>query len=248
MSTTTAPIGARAQGGPPLWGPATAYTALMLAGVLLSAAMPRTTDSGQAILAYQSGHLTALRVAAFLQFGSAMPLAIWAATSYRRLRMLGVTAPGSAIGLAGGLLAAAMLALSGLVGWSAAQTADVADPAQAKLLAQAAFATGGVGFTTPFALLLAGIAVPGLILRLLPRPLAWSGLVIGAVGVLSSATILTQALDPTLPITRFGGALWLIAVGILLPRTRRRQPRGATVRTSPDQERSTVTRGPAMAG
>jgi hypothetical protein len=224
-AATSAPIGARAQGGPPLWVLALAYTALMLVGVALSAGVPLPSDSAETVLAYQRGNADTLRLAAFFQFGSAMPLAIWAATAYRRLRMLGVTAPGTAIGFAGGLLAAGSLALGGLIGWTRAETADVADPALAKLLAQLAFAAGGVGYAVPFALLVAGVAVPGLILRLLPRALGWAGMVVAVIGVLGTGAILTPALDLALPVTRFGGALWLIAVGFLLPRTRqRRQP------------------------
>jgi hypothetical protein len=68
-----------------------------------------------------------------LVFGAAVPLAIWAATIYRRLRTLGVTAPGAVIGLAGGILAAASLALSGLVTWVAADTAHIAVAASALL-------------------------------------------------------------------------------------------------------------------
>jgi len=225
-AATSAPIGARAQGGPPLWVLALAYTALMLVGVALSAGVPLPSASAESVLAYQRGNAGTLQLAAFFQFGSAMPLAIWAATVYRRLRMLGVTAPGTAIGFAGGLLAAGSLALGGLIGWTRAQTADVADPALAKLLAQLAFAVGGVGYAVPFALLVAGVAVPGLILRLLPRALGWAGMVVAVIGVLGAGAILTPALDLALPVTRFGGALWLIVVGFLLPRTRqRRQPR-----------------------
>ena len=38
------------------------------------------------------------------------------------------------------------------------------------------FITGSVGFVLGIGLLVAGIAVPALILRLLPRWLAWTGL------------------------------------------------------------------------
>ncbi|HEY3262541.1 MAG TPA: DUF4386 domain-containing protein [Pseudonocardiaceae bacterium] len=234
MTTTThgavtAPIGARAQGGPPLWALGVAYTALMIAGVATMAAMPQPTAPAADLLAYQQSHIGTQRLGAFLLFGSAMPLAIYGATAYRRLRQLGVTAPGTAIGLAGGLLAAGSLALSGLIAWTRAGTADTADPAVAKLLAQLLFATGGVGFAVPFALLVAGIAVPTLILRLLPRALAWSGLVIAGIGVLASVTLLTAALDPALPVTRFAGAAWLIAAGVLLPRSRARRNLAATL-------------------
>src|SRR5262249_14862737 len=93
-------------------------------------------------------------------------------------------------------------------------------PALAKVLMDLSFATGAAGFVVPFALLLAGVAVPSLILRLTPRPLAWTGLVIAAVGVVSTFTLVTPALDVTLPITRFGGLAWIIAASLLLPTNR----------------------------
>ena len=72
----------------------------------------------------------------------------------------------------------------------------------------------------PLSLLLAGVAVPSLIRRLMARPLAWTGLAIAGVGALSTFALLTPALDFTLPVGRFGGLLWLIAASIALPRTR----------------------------
>jgi hypothetical protein len=149
------------------------------------------------------------------------PSAIWAATAYRRLLTLGVTAPGAVIALAGGMLAAASLGLSGLITWTSSQPGAAADPAAARVLANLSFATGAAGFVVPLALLLAGVAVPSLLLDLVPRPLAWAGLVIAAIGVLSTFALLTPALDGTLPVGRFGGLLWLIAASIALPRTRR---------------------------
>ena len=46
----------------------------------------------------------------------------------------------------------------------------------------------------------AGVGVPALILRLVPRPLAWAGLAVAAFSVLSTFTLLTSGFDFTLPI------------------------------------------------
>jgi hypothetical protein len=174
------------------------------------------------VLAYGQGHQTVLEVAGCLGFAASAPLAIWTATAYRRLRALGVTAPGAVIGLAGGPLASASLAMTGQIGWTGAQLDGPGDAGVAHALAYLAFATGSAGFVVPLSLLLAGIAVPCLILGFGPRPLAWVGLVIAALGALSTFTLLTPALDVTLPIGRFGGMLWLIAVSVTLPLTRHR--------------------------
>lgn len=233
------------QGGPPLWVLAVVYGVLMLIAVGISAGSPQPGADDQAVLAYQRGHAGALQVAAFLWFGSSIPLAIWAATAYRRLRMLGVTAPGTAIGFAGGLLAANSVAMVGLVTWVRSQLGDLSDPGVARLLGDLGFALGAAGYAAPFALLLAGVAVPALILRLLPRWLAWTGLTIAVIGMVATLTLLTPALDLTLPVLRFGGLLWLIVASLLLPRTRPRRfpPKPLTASTNgvpgqgTDQER-----------
>jgi len=122
--------------------------------------------------------------------------------------------------LVGGVLASASLALGGLIGWASAETAPLGDPVVAKLLSELGFATGAVGYVVPFALMMAGVAVPALLKALLPRPLAITGLVIAAIGMISTATLLTLVLAPTVPVVRFGGLIWLVAASALLTRTR----------------------------
>jgi len=218
MSTPTT---RRPQGGPPLPAPALAYGVLMIASVVLSATTPQPSAPAASVLAYDQAHHTALTAAGFLAFGASVPLAIWAATVYRRLRTLGVTAPGAVIGLSGGILAATGLALTGLLSWTRGQLASADGTAGvAKALADLGFATGSAGFVVPLALLVAGVAVPSLILGFGPKALAWAGLVIAAVGMLATFTLLTPALDATLPIGRFGSLLWLVAVSVTLPHTR----------------------------
>jgi hypothetical protein len=172
------------------------------------------------VVAYDLGHQGLLNLLALVVFGASIPLAIWSATVYRRLRRLGVTAPGAVIGLTGGVLASASLALSGLVTWTAAQTADPAVPALSRALTSLAFATGAAGFVVPLALLIAGIAVPALFLGLLPRWVSIVGLVIAAAAVLATFTLLTPALNPLIPVGRFGGLIWLVLVSVLLPQNR----------------------------
>ena len=210
------------QGGPPLLAPALAYGALLIAAVAVWIGAPQAGASAASTLSYAQAHTGQMHAEAVLVFGAAVPLAIWTATVYRRLRTLGVTAPGAVIGLAGGFLAAASLAMSGLVTWVAADTAHIVSPALAKVLSDLSFAAGAAGFVVPFALLIAGVAVPSLILRLTPRPLAWFGLVVAAIGMVSTLTLLTSALDFTLPIGRFGGLIFIVAASVLLPASRHR--------------------------
>lgn len=216
-----------AQAGPPLLAPALAYAVLTAVGGALGAGGPRPTTSAADLAAYYAQHTATATVQGATVFAAAIPLAVFAAVVYRRLRQLGVTAPGAAIGLAGGLLAAGTLSISGLVIWTAAASADLGEPAVLRALTTLSFAFGGPGFVPFFALLLAGVAVPSLVLGLLPRWLAWTGLVLAGLSMLSLFSLLTPVLYVLLPVGRFGGLLWLVAAAALLPltRPRRTEPR-----------------------
>lgn len=208
----------RPQPGPPLIAPGLAFTALTIAAVIAGAQAPLPTDSAESILAYAQQHAGTMRWAAFLSLGAAVPLAIWTATVYRRLRALGVTAPGAAIALAGGLIAATMSALAGLTIWVASR-ATFAPMAAA--LRDLSFATGGPGFVAFFGLLVAGVSVPMLLLNL-NRAVALFGLVIALAAEVSTLVLVNMGLSFALPIGRFGGLIWLIAVSLMLPATRPR--------------------------
>lgn len=162
----------------------------------------------------------AARLSGMLLFGSAVPLGIFAATVYARQLRLGVRVPGPAIGYFGGIAAAVFLMVSGLVTWVLGQPSVSANLAVTQALALLGFAAGGVGFVVGLGLLVAGLAVPALILRFVPRWLAWTGLVIAALAELSFLSLAVEPLQVLLPIGRFGGMLWLVAVDFLLPATR----------------------------
>ena len=222
MTTSSTAPAARRQGGPPLLVPVLAYGVLMVTAVILSVKSPQPSASAASVLTYDRAHHDALQVAGCLGFAASIPLAVWSATVYRRLRTgLGVVAPGAVIGLVGGLLAAVSLGFSGLINWTSSQIPTSGDPTVARALADLSFATGSAGFVAPLGLLIAGIAVPSLILRLLPRPLAVAGLAVAAVSVISTFALLTSALDFTFPIGRFLGLAWLIAASVILPANRR---------------------------
>jgi hypothetical protein len=208
----------RPQSGPPLIGTGLAFAALTIAGVALGASGPRPGDSADAVLAYVRDHATMLRWGAFLALGAAVPLAIWSATVYRRLRALGITAPGSAIALTGGVVSATMGALSGLFTWAESRATD---PAVAATLRDLVFMTGGPGFVAFFGLLIAGVSVPMMVLNW-SRPVAIAALVVALAAEISTLVLVTMSLTVTLPIGRFGGLIWLIAASLLLPATRPR--------------------------
>lgn len=213
------------QGGPPLGVLGVVFTALFLAGIAVSTIMAGTTfpsPFGDGAPAYFLANQDAVMVTGFLQFAASVPLAIYAATASARLRNLGVRAPGAVIALTGGTLASAMLAISALVSWTLSRPEVAAETGVVHALHFLAFATGGVGHVVFLGLLVAGVAVPGWLAGLLPRPFALGGLVIAVVAELTTLVIPLTGLAVLLPVARFCGLAWLVAAGFLLPRTRPR--------------------------
>ncbi|MEU5849192.1 DUF4386 domain-containing protein [Saccharopolyspora shandongensis] len=210
----------RPQAGPPLLAPVLALAVLTIAYVVVNRSTPHPGASGLEVLNYAQDHAGSIKLGAFLLFASAVPLALTAAVLYRRLRALGITAPGSAITLVGGVLAANALAFSAMFGWSGGRLSADAGPALARALADLSFLAGGPAYSVMFALLIAGVSVPSLLAGLLPRAVSWAGLVLAAAGALSTLALVVDGFAYLLPVVRFGGLLWLVIAAVLLPRTR----------------------------
>jgi hypothetical protein len=163
----------------------------------------------------------ALQVAAFFFFASSVPLGIYTATVVSRLRFLGVRAAGTYIALFGGFTTSMMIALSGLMTWTLSVPEVSVSIPVTKLVHFLSFLFGGVGFAVPFGLLVAGVSITSLFRRLLPRWLVWFGILVAAAGELSTLSLVSYAANFAIPIARFGGFIWLVAVAAKLPKTPR---------------------------
>ncbi len=223
-------------------GPHPGILAAVSLGLVLAALVVAAAGTGRAyvspfaaagdVAAFFHDHPTAVRWSAMLQLGSAVPMGICAATVYARQLRLGVRVPGPVIGLFGGVTAAILLMISASVTWVLSRPEVTSDTGLTRALAYLAFLTGGAGYVVGSGLFVAGLAVPALILRLLPRWLAWAGLLVAAVSELSFLSMAVEPLQVLLPIGRFGGLAWLIAAGFLLPRTRAAANRAAAGRAA----------------
>src|ERR1700752_2672985 len=180
------------QGGPPLVVLASISLVLLLGGlgigVVVGGVPP--TPFAATVKDFVEAHPGAAPGAAFGGFASSVPLAIYAATASARLRQLGVTAPGAMIALAGGILAAGALGLGGLSLWTLSRPEISADGALVRALYFLVFLVGGPGHIVALGLLVAGMAMPCLILGLLPRPLALVGLAIAALSELTTLVLI----------------------------------------------------------
>ena len=202
----------------------TLYLVLFMAGVIIAARMAGGTyvspfASEEAILEFFRLHADAIRVQAFAVFGSAVPLGIYAATVVSRLNYLGVRAAGSTIALFGGFGASFILAISGMVQWVLSRHSIGANAPATLSWQDFAFMTGGPGYASMLGLLIAGVSVPALFSRFLPRWLCLSGIAIGLAGQLSVLSLLFPWAVYFVPLTRFPGFTWLILCGLKLPRS-----------------------------
>ena len=184
---------------------------------------PNPGDSADVITAYFQGHSNDALVCAFLHFGSAIPLGLFTATVVSRLRFLGIRAAGAHIALFGGLMLAFDQALASLMLWVLAYPGVAQDAAVARALYYLVYAIGGVGYSVPLGLLMAGVSVSAGLTKLLPKWVAVLGLVLAVCGELSWFSLLSLKLLPLIPLTRFPGFIWLIATGFLLPKTVRQE-------------------------
>jgi hypothetical protein len=221
-----APVGGARHQGPNLGMLAIVYSALFIAGlipvtVLGGIRFPGPGESADTIVAFFQSRPSAVLVCAFLQFGAAIPLGIFTATVVSRLRFLGVRAAGPNIALFGGLMTAFNMAASALVLWVMAYPGIAQDASILRALYYLSFALGGPGFSVPLGLLIAGVSVTAMFARLLPKWLVVFGVVLAAIGELSCLDLITPMALPLIPLTRFPGFVWLIAVGFALPKTGR---------------------------
>jgi len=186
-------------------------------GVALGGVMPLPYGPAAAVQQYVRAEPVAIQVIAVAVFASSVPLAVYAATVGARLRQLGVAAPGATIAVVGGTLAAGALGLTGLLGWTLSRPEISADGALVRALYFLVFLVGGPGHIVALGVLVAGMAVPGLVLGLLPRPLAWAGLAIAGLSELATLVLVWPVLGPILPVARVSALAWLLTAGVRLP-------------------------------
>ena len=85
------------------------------------------------------------------------------------------------------------------------------------------FIAGGAAHTAALGLLVAGIAVPSLMLGYLPKGWAIAGVIIGVVCEVCTLSMVLSPLSILIPVGRFSAMLWVIVAGALLPRRQSRQ-------------------------
>lgn len=219
-----------------MWLPATAYTVLFLAGlypVTIFGGLPLFPgpwESADTIAAFFEARPTAARVCAFLQFGAAIPLGIFAASAASRLQFLGARVAGVSIALFGGIATAVLMMAASSALWVMAQPGVAEDRAVLHALYWLVQGFGGAGFSVPFGILVAGVTIPAAFMRLVPKWIVMLGIGVAICGGLSWLFLMVPGALPLVPLTRFPGFVWIIAMALTLP--------GSTARGSPRAETS----------
>ena len=215
--------------GPHPGGLAVVYTVLFLAGLYSvisftgGAHFPGPWEPGDVISSYFPAHRSAVLLCALLQFGAAVPLGLFTATVVSRLRFLGVRAAGVYIALFGGFATALDMMMSSHLLWVMTRPGVAQEGALVQGLYFLGYSLGGPGFSVPRGLMMAGVSITAGFKRLLPRWVVVLGVALAVCGELSWISMAIPNALFLIPLTRFPGFVWLIAVGFLLPSTTARR-------------------------
>jgi hypothetical protein len=158
----------------------------------------------------------------FLQLGAMICLGLFTATVVSRLHFLGARAAGIYIALFGGFMVVFDSMAGTMATWAMVHPSVSPYPGVVIALYYIGYGLGGPGFSIPMGLLIAGITITSAFMRVLPKWVIVFGLILAAAGELSWLHLIVYPkLLFLIPLTRFPGFLWLIAVGFLLPKSRK---------------------------
>jgi hypothetical protein len=212
--------------GPPLWLLASLYTVLFISGLLPVTALgglpywPGPWESASTITTYFQNQGNRVLACIFLQTGATICLGLFTAVVVSRLHFLGVRAAGAHIALFGGFLTVFNGISGAFATWAMIHPSVAQNPSVLLALYYFAFALGGPGFSIPMGLLMAGVSVTSAFRKLLPTWIVVLGLILAAAGELSAFYFLSPKLLFLIPLTRFPGFIWIVAVGFAMPGSR----------------------------
>jgi len=194
---------------------------LILSGVLGSETYPSPFGPSAEIERYFTASRDAVRMLSFFHALAAIALVSFVAHLAAAVRRTGdETAVLSGLVLGGGVLAAAFMLLSALFSWVLARPATVETPALVRAIHDLAFLTGGPGHVLWFAAFVGASSVAALRTPILPGWIAWVGIVVAVISLLSVASLLLEPASYLLPLGRFSGFVWILAVSVVLARGR----------------------------
>jgi hypothetical protein len=181
---------------------------------------PGPFEPASVIVSYFQNYGSRVLFCIVLQSGALICFGLFAVTIVSRLRFLGARAAGTYIALLGGVLVLANTFVGAMATWAMLHPAVAGHAPTLLALYYLSFGLGGPGFSVPMGLFIAGVSVTSGFLRLLPRWMVISGIVLAFAGELSLFNLAFPKLLFLIPLVRFPGFIWHIATGFLLPKTR----------------------------
>jgi hypothetical protein len=228
-SETTIPTSTLHHRGPHPGALAIVYMVLFIAGLSQVISFtgaphyPAPWEPAETMASYFQLHPTPVLICNFLQFGATVPLGICIATIVSRLQFLGIRAAGVYIALFGGFTTVFDMMAGAHIGWAMIRPGIAQDPTLLRALYFIGYGLGGPGFSVPMGLFIAGVSITAWFAKLLPKWLIVFGMVLAVSGELSWISMVVPNAVFLIPLTRFPGFIWLIAVGFLLPSTTTRR-------------------------
>lgn len=213
--------------GPPLWLLALLYTILFNAGLFPVTMFgglpywPGPWETPSVIAYFFQTQTTRILACLLLQTGATVCLGLFTAVAVSRLQFLGIKAAGVSIALFGGFLCVFDSMAACFTTWTLIRPAVASNPPILVALNYLAYAFGGPGFSIPMGLLMAGVSVSAGLTKLIPKWIMILGLFLAACGELSVFHLISPQLLFLIPLTRFPGFIWIVAVGFALPRYRK---------------------------
>ncbi|MEU1448591.1 hypothetical protein [Streptomyces mirabilis] len=113
-------------------------------------------------------------------------------------------------------VAGALLLLSASTSWILAQIGSRAELSTFRAVSDLSFITGAGPAIATLGAAVFLVAATGRVNRALPAWVAWSGMVIGVASVLSMSSLVAEGGSAFIPIGRFFGFIWFIALSVLL--------------------------------
>jgi len=195
------------------------FAASLVIGVIF-AGSPYSSPFGDdaALQTFYTDHVTLLQWVAFLQFGSAIALAVFTGVLVARLRRV---APGFAAltytAAAGGVMAALFLGLNSVVQWAMSHPSVIELAPVRRGLHYLFFGLGGFAHVAAIGVLVGAVSVIALRAKLVPGWLVVASLVVAVLALASPLTFVTESTTLLIPLGRFPALLWQVAVAFLLP-------------------------------
>ncbi|MGW5251240.1 hypothetical protein ACWEQN_47665 [Streptomyces sp. NPDC004129] len=113
-------------------------------------------------------------------------------------------------------VAGTLLLLSASTNWVPAQLGSRAELSTYRAISDLSFITGAGPAIAALGMAIFLIATTGRASHTLPAWVAWSGMVIGVASVLSMSSLIAEGGSVFVPVGRFLGFVWVVALSVLL--------------------------------